>query len=59
MGDCIEGSQEVQLHEGCCFALVEEGVDVVGGGKVFGLGAVVASEAGLGDVQDMIPCDEL
>lgn len=36
-----------------------KGVDVVGGGEECGLGAEVASEAGLGDVQDMIPCDEL
>ena len=59
MGDGIEGDREVQEDEGCSIASVEEDADIVCGGEEGGLSAVVALEARLGEVQDVVRFDEL
>lgn len=59
VGDGVEGSREVQEDEGCNFVSVEVGVDVVCGGEEDGLRNVIASEAGLREVQDVVRLDKL
>ena len=51
VGYGVEACREVKEDQSCCFSLVEEGSDVVGGRDQVGFSALIAAIAGLGGIE--------